>query len=129
MINKAASLVSIVEDDESVREATSSLIRAEGFRTECFASAAEFLNSAHIATTKCLVLDLEMPGMSGIELQSALAKENRRIPNIFITAHASPENREKAMRAGASDFLPKPFSAEALLGAIHRALTSKTNIL
>lgn len=123
MINKAAALVSITEDDESVREATSSLIRAGGFRTECFASAAEFLNSAHIEETKCLVLDLQMHGMSGLELQGHLARENRGIPIIFITAHASPENREKAMRAGAVAFLPKPFSDEALLRAIRDALT------
>lgn len=122
MQKKTNHLVSIVDDDKSVREATASLVKANGFKTECFSSAPEFLNSTHANEIGCLILDLQMQGMSGLELQRQLAVENRRIPIIFITAHGSPENLEQAMQAGAVEFLPKPFSEEALLGAIQKAL-------
>jgi FixJ family two-component response regulator len=120
----AGHLIAIVDDDESVREATTSLLRSNRFRTEPFSSAEEFLNSSLLAKTRCLLLDIGMPGMSGFELQRRLVGEGRRIPIIFITAHDDQESRMEAMRAGAVDFLTKPFSEEALLKAIRNALKS-----
>jgi FixJ family two-component response regulator len=115
-------LVSIVDDDPSICEATISLLKANGFRTRRFCSAAEFLNCPQLEETSCLILDLRLSGMSGLELQRRLAQENRRIPIIFITAHRTPETRQEAMQAGAIAFLSKPFSEEALLNSIHLAL-------
>lgn len=118
----ASDLVAMVDDDESVREATTSLLRSNGIGTEAFSSAEEFLNSRLLVKTSCLLLDIGMPGMNGLELQRHLAGEGRRIPVIFITARDDQESRMEAMRAGAVDFLSKPFSEEALLKAIHNAL-------
>jgi FixJ family two-component response regulator len=126
MKDKASHLIAIVDDDQSVREATTSLLRSNGFRAETFASAEEFLESPIVEKTRCLLLDIAMPGVSGLELQRQLAAEGRRIPIIFITAHDNQEVRAEAMRAGAVDFLPKPFSEEALLNAIRSALEGKT---
>ena len=123
MQNVANQLIAVVDDDEAFRQATANLLKASGFAAERFSSAEEFLDSPRVNETGCLILDLQMPGMSGLELQSHLARENRRIPIIFITARGCAEAREQAMRAGAVDFLPKPFSEEALLRAIHKALT------
>jgi len=120
--NLLVSLISIVDDDESVREATTSLLKSNGFRTEVFASAEDFLASRYLVETKCLILDVQMPGMNGLELQRRLASENRSIPIIFISAHDNQEVRKQATRSGAIDFLPKPFSEEALLRAIRAAL-------
>jgi FixJ family two-component response regulator len=117
------SLISIVDDDQSVREATTSLLKSNGFRAEVFSSAEEFLGSRYLDETGCLILDVQMPGMNGLELQRRLAAENCKIPIIFISAHDNQDVRKQAMRAGAVDFLPKPFSEEALLGAIRLALT------
>jgi|SRR5580698_5487099 FixJ family two-component response regulator len=114
--------IAIVDDDESVREATTSLLRSNEFNAETFSSAEEFLNSPLLVKTRCLLLDIGMPGMSGLDLQRLLAGEGRRIPIIFITARDDQEIRMEAMRAGAVDFLSKPFSEEALLKAIHNAL-------
>lgn len=113
-----------MDDDESVREATISLLRSYSFRTETFCSAEEFLNSPLLVKTRCLLLDIGMPGTDGLELQRRLAGEGRHIPIIFITAHDDSENRMEAMRAGAVDFLSKPFSEEALLKAICNALNT-----
>ena len=126
MKDKASYLIAIVDDDRSVREATTSLLRSNGFRAETFASAEEFLGSPIVEKTRCLLLDIAMPGISGLELQRQLVAEGRRIPIIFITAHDHQEVRREAMRAGAVVFLPKPFSEEALLNAIRSALESKT---
>jgi FixJ family two-component response regulator len=115
-------VIAIVDDDESVREATTSLLRSNNFRAETFSSAEEFLNSPLLAKTRCLLLDIGMPGMNGLELQRHMAGEGRRIPIIFITAHDDQESRMEAMRAGAVDFLSKPFSEEELLNAIRNAL-------
>jgi FixJ family two-component response regulator len=115
-------LVSIVDDDQAICQATSSLLRANGLRTESFSSAEEFLNSSHANDTGCIILDLRMPGTSGLELQRRLAEADRPIPVIFITAYGTPETREEALQAGAVDFLAKPFSEEALLNATRRAL-------
>ncbi len=122
MNEKASHLIAIVDDDAAIREATTSLLRSSGFRTEAFASAEEFLNSPLLAKTRCLLLDIEMSGISGLELQRHLAAKGHRIPIIFITAHDNRAIRNEAMRAGAVDFLPKPFSEERLLLAIHSAL-------
>jgi FixJ family two-component response regulator len=120
--NLLVSLISIVDDDQSVREATTSLLKSNGFRAEVFASSEDFLASRYLDETKCLILDVQMPGMNGLELQRRLASENRCIPIIFISAHDNQEVRKQATRSGAIDFLPKPFSEEALLRAIRAAL-------
>jgi FixJ family two-component response regulator len=118
----AEPLVSIVDDDESVRESTEALLRSNGFAVETFASASEFLSSPALEKTACLILDVRMPRMTGLELQRRLAVAHRAISVIFITSYDSAETREEALRAGAVDFLKKPFSEEALLRATRRAL-------
>ena len=115
--------VSIVDDDESVREAIRSLFRSIGFGAQAFASAEEFLNSDYRHNTECLILDVRMPGMSGLQLQQQLASAKCDLPIIFISAHVSDtEARTRALQSGAVDFLIKPFSEEALLNDVYRAL-------
>ena len=118
-------LISVVDDDESLRESLGSLIRSVGFGVKAFASAEEFLNSDHPRVADCLVLDVRMPGMNGLELQRRLVTSDCGIPVIFISAHGDEEARSRALRDGAVDFLLKPFSEEALLSAIHSALNPK----
>ena len=118
-------LISIVDDDESMREAIQSLLRSVGFRTQMFASAEQFLQSDQIETTACLILDVRMPGMSGLELQHRLMTAHYRIPIVFVTAHGDGETRSRALQAGAVEFLLKPFSEEALLNAIQVALPAQ----
>src|SRR5258705_1266222 len=115
-------VVSIVDDDASVRRSTRRLLRSSGFRAEAFASAEEFLESKSAAKTACLILDLRMPGMNGLELQRRLTQNGDPVPVIFLSAHASEEDERSALRAGAVQFLRKPTSKEALLGAIRDAL-------
>ncbi|MGA8656004.1 MAG: response regulator [Chthoniobacterales bacterium] len=115
-------LISIVDDDESVREATTSLLRSVGFEAKSFSTAENFLSSPFLQDTACLIVDVRMPGLSGPELQRRLAAENRQIPIIFITAHGNGRVQAELMRAGAIDFLPKPFSEEALLCAVRSGL-------
>jgi FixJ family two-component response regulator len=115
-------LIAIVDDEESVCEALQSLLKSLGFRAEGFASAEDFLQFALLPGTACLILDVRMPGMGGLELQRQLAADKRRIPIIFITAHGDDDARARALQAGAVDFLAKPFSEEALLTAVHSAL-------
>ena len=115
-------LIAVVDDDEAIREAIQSLIRSVGLRAAVFASAEDFLHAGQLQATACLIVDVRMPGMSGLELQERLATANRSIPTIFITAHGGEEARERALRAGAVDFLDKPFSDEALLRAIEAVL-------
>ena len=115
-------VVSIVDDDISVRRSTRRLLRSSGFRAEAFASAEEFLDSKSAAETACLILDLRMPGMNGLELQRRLAENGNPVPVIFLSARASEEDERSALRAGAVQFLRKPTSKEALLSAIHEAL-------
>ena len=117
-------LISVVDDDDSVRESLGGLIRSVGFAVKVFASAEEFLNSDHLRNTDCLILDVRMPGMNGLELQRQLAATDRKIPVIFITAHGDDEVRSRALNGGAVDYLLKPFSEEALLNAIDAALKS-----
>ena len=114
--------ISIVDDDESVREALKSLLKSVGFMAVAFASAEEFLNSGHLPGTDCLILDVRMPGMSGVELQDFLTASDEGVPIVFISAHADEEARARALESGAIDFLQKPFSDEALLSAIDAAI-------
>lgn len=118
-------LISIVDDDESIREAIQSLLRSVGFRVKTFASAEQFLQSDQIETTACLILDVRMPGMSGLELQRRLMATQCHIPIVFVTAHGDEEARSRAMQEGAVEFLLKPFSEEALLNAIQAALPAQ----
>jgi FixJ family two-component response regulator len=122
----ADAFIVVVDDDESVRRALKRLLKSSNFRVEVFASARDFLDFAHLRETSCLILDVRMPGMDGLELQRQLAASHR-IPIIFITGHGDEDTRERALRAGAVGFLAKPFSEEALLSAVHSAL-ERTNI-
>jgi len=119
-------LISVVDDDVSVREALQSLLRSVGFAVRVFASAEEFLKSDYLRDTGCLILDVRMPGMSGIELHRHLVAGHSEVPVIFITAHGSDrETRSRAIRDGAVDYLSKPFSEDALLNAVRTALGPK----
>jgi len=118
-------LVSIVDDDESVRESLRGLIRSIGLSVHTFASAEDFSRSEQVEKTDCLILDVRMPGMSGLDLQRQLVTGRRDIPIIFITAHGSDEGtRARALRDGAVAYLIKPFSEDALLEAVDAALKS-----
>jgi FixJ family two-component response regulator len=118
----AAPLVFVIDDDASVRAAISSLIRSVGLRAEVFASVSEFLAHKRSTPTSCLILDVRLPGVSGLEFQSELAKANAEIPIIFITGHGDIPMTVKAMKAGAIEFLTKPFRDQDLLDAIQVAL-------
>jgi FixJ family two-component response regulator len=121
-------LISVVDDDNSVRESIQSLVRSVGFAVKVFASAEEFWSWDHLQDTDCLILDVRMPGMSGIELQRRLIANHPEIPIIFITAHSSEEEvRSLALRNGAAAYLAKPLSEEALLNAVHLALNKENN--
>ena len=119
-------LVTIVDDDESVRDALKGFLQSAGFAAEIFSSATDLLASHVLAKTSCLIVDVHMPVMTGLELQRRLSNSRFRIPMIFITARDDPQARAQAVKAGAIDFLQKPFAADALLGAIHAALVTKT---
>ena len=111
-------IVSVVDDDASLREALRGLLKSAGFRVEVFGSAEEFLASGRLADTACLVLDLRMPGITGLEMQEQLIASGSAVPIIFITAHGDENARSRALERGAIDFFQKPFSDEALLGAL-----------
>jgi FixJ family two-component response regulator len=115
-------VIVIVDDDESVRKALKRLIKTVGLNVEDFASAEEFLCSGQSQNAACLILDLRLPGMSGLELQNQLGAANRRVPIIFISAHGDGQERTRAVAAGAVDFLQKPFGEDALFKAIISAL-------
>jgi FixJ family two-component response regulator len=115
--------VFVVDDDASVRRGLQRLLRSAGYRTETFASAREFLERSAPNGRGCLVLDVRLPGPSGLDLQAALAANGDRIPIIFITGHGDAEMAARAMKSGAVDFLAKPFDDQDLLAAIGRALT------
>ena len=115
-------LIAVVDDDNSLRQSTQLLLRSAGYRAEVFASAREFLDSPRIDETACLLLDVRMPGMDGLELQRFLNEAQRQIPIIFITAHATDDAEQRARKAGAVDFLRKPVNDEKLLSAIQTAL-------
>jgi len=117
-------MVVIIEDDESYRVAVRRLLRSAGFSVQSFASAEDFLNSGEQSETGCLIADIRMPGMSGLDLQSKLNSDHCPIPTIFITAHGDEKMRMQAMRGGAVKFLAKPFDGEVLIEAIRVALGS-----
>jgi FixJ family two-component response regulator len=114
--------ITIVDDDASIREALKSLMRSVRFDVEAFASAEEFLASDRLTNTECLILDVYLPGISGLELQNRLNSERRGIPIIFITAHADEALRQRAMKAGAIDLLSKPVRRDPLFKAIQSAI-------
>ena len=114
-------MISIVDDDKSVRESENSLIRSLGYATATFASGEEFLGSGRLRDTECLITDVRMPGMSGVDLQSRLIANGNRTPVIFVTAHPEERLRERALRAGALGFLSKPISEESLIACLERA--------
>jgi FixJ family two-component response regulator len=115
-------LISVVDDDESIRRTTTFLIESFGFRAAAFESAGNFLKSGQLHDTSCLIVDVQMPGMNGLELQSELAAAGYDIPIIFITAYDNKVSRRQAMQAGAAAFLGKPFSDEQLLQTVRSAL-------
>ena len=115
-------MISIVDDDRSVREAAKMLVRSLGYASETFASAEEFLQSGRMCDTACLITDVQMPGMSGIDLQSHLTTNGHRTPVIFVTAYPEESVRARALHAGAFGFLGKPFSEDSLIACLDRAL-------
>jgi FixJ family two-component response regulator len=120
--------ISIVDDDESMRCAVKSLVTSLGFAACTFASAEEFLQSPRLDDTACLITDLQMPGLSGIELQKSLLAQDRHIPIIFMTAFPEERMRTRAMQAGALGFLSKPFESQTLITLIDKAIeTSRKN--
>ena len=120
-------MISIIDDDESVRRALHGLMRSVGFAVNVFASAEEFLDSDRLRYTDCLILDVRLPGMDGLELQRHLAASHSEIPIIFITSYEDDEVRARALNAGAVDYFLKPFDDEDLLDAIDVALKSWTD--
>ena len=121
-IRQDSRLVAIVDDDESVLRSLQDLIESDGLSALCFGSAEQFLDSDARNKAACMVADIRMPGMSGLELQAKLKAERCRIPIIFITAHGDAEMRIHAMREGAVEFLSKPFDDAVLLEIVHAAL-------
>jgi FixJ family two-component response regulator len=115
-------IVYVVDDDAGVRQAMDSLIRSVGFAVQTFASANDFLNSKRTSAPGCLVLDVRLPGLSGLDLQQDLVEADIRIPIIFVTGHADIPMSVRAMKAGAAEFLTKPFRDQDLLDAIHQAI-------
>jgi len=115
-------LIAIVDDEESVRVSTANLIRSFGFAARGFASAEEFLQSRELGETCCVISDVYMPGIGGLELQSQLASTHPRTPVIFITAFPDPRIQERALAGGAICFLTKPFDGETLIQCVGRAL-------
>jgi FixJ family two-component response regulator len=120
-------IIAIVDDDEPLREALGSVLKAAGFSIDTFASAEEFLDSPQRQKMACLILDVRLPGMSGIELQRRLCESGDAIPIIFVTAHGDASLREMVMKAGAAGFLNKPVRSDALLREIHSALEKTAN--
>ncbi len=121
-MKKAEPTVFVIDDDGSIREALKDLLESVGLRVETFASAPEFLQSSHSDAPSCLVLDIRMPGLSGLDLQREMAEANIHTPIIFITGHGDIPMTVRAMKAGAVEFLTKPFRDQDLLDAIQQAL-------
>jgi FixJ family two-component response regulator len=119
---ESAKLIAIVDDDESVQSALQDLIEADGFSARCFGSAEEFLESGLQPKVACLITDIRMPGMSGLDLQARLKADGYKTPIIFITAHGDAKVRIQAMREGAVEFLMKPFDDQVLLDRVRTAL-------
>ena len=118
------SLIGVIDDDEFMRDALSRLLRSAGYKCAAFSSSQEFLDSGP-AETDCLLLDIQMPGLNGLELQAKLREMDRGIPVIFVTAKADNEARARALRQGAAAFFTKPFNDDALLGAIQSAMQNR----
>ncbi len=116
------STVFIVDDDDSIRDSLGMLMKSVGLTAECYSSAAEFLDAYDPHQPGCLILDIRMPGMSGIELQHKLAEQHSILPIIFLTGHGDVSGAVHAMRAGAVDFIEKPFNEQTLLDRVHRTL-------
>jgi FixJ family two-component response regulator len=116
-------VISIIDDDESVRVTTTKFVRLHGFVTYTFASAEEFLRSPHVNGTSCLITDIQMPGMNGVELQDHLIAQGRRMPVIFITAFPEEGRQARALAAGAVCVLSKPFDGQTLIDRLNEALT------
>jgi len=125
--NLGEALVSVVDDDRLMRSSTRRLLLADGFRVEAFASAEEFLASGLVEETACLILDLRMPGMNGLELQCRLARDFNLFPIIFLSAHGSADDERRALKAGAVEFLQKPVDKDVLLLAIRNALKTPSD--
>jgi FixJ family two-component response regulator len=121
---RSAPLISIVDDDESMRESTKGLVRSLGYQAAAFASAEEFIQSDSLDNTSCLIADVQMPGLSGIDLQRWLIDRGVQMPTIFITAFPEEVTRLRAVKAGAVGYLGKPFSEESLLKCLDTALGS-----
>jgi len=128
-MSHATSIVFVVDDDISVRESLESLIRCEGWQPETFASAQEFLTCPRPLVPSCLVLDISLPGLSGLDLQKQVAVERTDMPIIFITGYGDVPKTVQAMKAGAVEFLTKPFSDDVLLSAIRQALERSSGAL
>jgi FixJ family two-component response regulator len=123
---KRAKIVAVVEDDESYRAALQRLLKSAGFQVRSFASAEDFLNSGQQHETACLIADIRMPRMSGLDLQAKLNADHCPIPIIFITAHGDEQMRLQAMRGGAVKFLAKPFDGAILLESVRAALGTES---
>jgi FixJ family two-component response regulator len=115
-------LISIIDDDEAVRAATENLVRSLGFTANTFASAEEFLKSSRLRETSCVITDVHMPGMTGVELQAYLLAHDVNVPIIFITAFPEERTRDRVHAAGAIGFLSKPFDGGAMIQCIDKAL-------
>jgi len=122
----AAPLISIVDDDDSLRLSLTSLIRSVGFQALSFASAEAFLSSTQARDSQCLIVDVRMSGMNGLELQRHIVAANWRLPIIFITSHVDDDVRAAALEAGAEEFLYKPFRGDELLNAMEAALRTRS---
>jgi FixJ family two-component response regulator len=122
VVDSRSRIVAIVDDDESLRSAMQGLFKSVGVQAKVFASAEEFLKSGEKHLTGCLITDMRMPGMSGLELQARLISENCRIPTIFVSAHGDANMRSQALRAGALGFMSKPFDNDVLLEHVATAL-------
>jgi FixJ family two-component response regulator len=121
---RSAALISIVDDDESIRESTKGFVRSLGYQAATFASAEEFIQSDRVGSTSCLIADVQMPGLSGIDLQRWLIAQGIQVPTIFITAFPEEGTRVRALAAGAIGYLGKPFSDESLVKCLDSALGS-----
>jgi FixJ family two-component response regulator len=128
-MNRVASMIFIVDDDPSVRKSLTRVMTSAGYAVEAFASARDFLTRTPFVGPCCLVLDVRMPGLTGLDLQEALAGKGHRMPIVFITGHGDISMSVKAMKGGAADFLTKPFDVENLLDAVDRALTKDIKAL
>ncbi len=125
-MTSATPIVFVVDDDVSVRESLEALIGTEGWRAECFASAQDFLARPPAQTPSCLILDVNLPDLNGLELQAQMAGERLGMPIIFITGYGDIPMTVRAMKAGAAEFLTKPFANDALVGAIQQAIDRST---